>query len=86
LVGLVIAFPGLVTGSLDHHKAVDLDKVQITAPMDDNSYESIAPPSFGDSQAAPAEGGSAPAAANEDPAAAVMRSLQPEQAASGASK
>jgi TRAP-type mannitol/chloroaromatic compound transport system permease large subunit len=86
MVGLVIAFPGLVTGSLDHHKAVDLDKVQITAPMDDNSYESIAPPSFGDSQAAPAEGGSAPAAANEDPAAAVMRSLQPEQAASGASK
>ena len=86
MVGLVIAFPGLVTGSQDHHKAVDLDKVQITAPMDDNSYESIAPPSFGDSQAAPAEGGSAPAAANEDPAAAVMRSLQPEQAASGASK
>jgi len=88
MVGLIIAFPGLVTSGLDHHKAVDIDKVQITAPMDDNSYESIAPPSFGGSEATPAEGGSAPAApaAEEDPAAAVMRALQPEQAASGASK
>ena len=86
MVGLVIAFPGLVTSGLGHHKEVDIDKVQITAPMDDNSYESIVPPSFGGSEAAPADGASAPAAAEEDPAAAVMRSLQAEQPASAASK
>ncbi len=86
MVALVIAFPGLVTSGLGHHKAVDIDKVQITAPADDSSYESIAPPSFGGSEPAPADGASAPAATEEDPAAAVMRSLQPEQAASAAAK
>ncbi|HOI68052.1 MAG TPA: TRAP transporter large permease subunit, partial [Thiomonas arsenitoxydans] len=86
MVGLVIAFPGLVTSGLDHHAEVDINKVQIIGPSDDNSYESIAPPSFGASEAAPAEGGSAPAAEEEDPAAAVMRSLQAEPSASGAAK
>ncbi len=86
MVGLIIAFPGLVTSGLDHHAEVDINKVQIIGPSDDNSYESIAPPSFGGSEAAPAEGGSAPAAEEEDPAAAVMRSLQAEQPASAASQ
>ncbi|MDE1978213.1 MAG: TRAP transporter large permease subunit, partial [Betaproteobacteria bacterium] len=86
MVGLIIAFPGLVTSGLDHHAEVDINKVQIIGPSDDNSYESIAPPSFGGSEAAPAEGGSAPAAEEEDPAAAVMRSLQAEPSASGAAK
>ena len=86
MVALVIAFPGLVTSGLGHHKAVDIDKVQIIGPSDDSSYESIAPPSFGGSEAAPADGASAPAATEEDPAAAVMRSLQSDQPASAPSK
>jgi hypothetical protein len=32
MVGLVIAFPGLVTGNLEKHKEVDLDKVRIEVP------------------------------------------------------
>ena len=77
MVALVITFPGLVTSGLGHHKTIDLDKVQITAPADDSSYESITPPSFGDSAPAPAGQASEPGtAAEDDPAAALMRSLQ----------
>jgi len=77
MVALVITFPGLVTSGLGHHKTIDLDKVQITAPADDSSYESITPPSFGDSAPAPARQASEPGtAAEDDPAAALMRSLQ----------
>ncbi|MDD4887592.1 MAG: TRAP transporter large permease subunit, partial [Thiomonas sp.] len=86
MVALIIAFPGLVTSGLGHHAEVDIDKVQIIGPSDDNSYESIVPPSFGGSETAPADGASAPAAAEEDPAAAVMRALQNDQPASAASK
>ena len=85
MVALVIAFPGLVTSGLGHHKVVDIDKVRIIGPSDDNSYESIAPPSFGESSAASAPEGSA--AAEDDPAAAVLQSIQadkPQPAASGA--
>lgn len=86
MVGLVIAFPGLVTSGLDRHKTIDLDKVQIIAPADDNTYESITPPSLGGSDA-PREGSaSTPAAEEDDPAAALLRSQPPGQAASGASK
>ena len=77
MVGLIIAFPGLVTAGLGHQRQIDVDKVQIVAPPDDDSYQSIAPPSFGDSAAASAPAASG--AAEEDPAAAVMRSLQADQ-------
>jgi TRAP-type mannitol/chloroaromatic compound transport system permease large subunit len=77
MVVLVITFPGLVTSGLGQHKTIDLDKVQITAPADDSSYEPITPPSFGESAPAPAKQASEPgAAADDDPAAALMRSLQ----------
>ncbi len=88
MVALVISFPGLVTNSLGHHKQVDLDKVQITVPSDDDSYAPIAPPSFGGS--APADAASAPAAdgssaaAEDDPAAAFMQHAQKEQGAASA--
>ncbi|MGC9162708.1 MAG: TRAP transporter large permease [Thiomonas sp.] len=86
MVGLVIAFPGLVTSGLDRHKTVDLDKVQITAPADDSTYESITPPSFGGSDAAGEGGASTPATEEDDPAAALLRSQPPGQATSSASK
>ncbi len=89
MVALVIAFPGLVTGTLDHRKAVDLDKVQIVVPEDDQSYKPSAPPDFGASDA-----GSAAQAASAVPSAAssaqedandIMRALQAApHAASGA--
>ena len=64
MVCLVIAFPGLVTGSLGHHAKIDLDKVNIEVPASDQSYNTEAPPSFGASNAAPgSEAASQPASA-----------------------
>lgn len=84
MVALVIAFPGLVTSALGQHKTIDLDKVQITAPADDNGYEPVAPPSLdGSSSAAPDSSGSS-TAAEEDPAAALLHSLPSHQGASSA--
>ena len=88
MVALVIAFPGLVTGTLDHRKAVDLDKVQIVVPEDDQSYKPDAPPDFG----APAAGGQAasapPSAASsaQEDANDIMRALQAAPHAASAAK
>jgi TRAP-type mannitol/chloroaromatic compound transport system permease large subunit len=85
MVALVIAFPSVVTSALGQHKTIDLDKVQITAPADDNGYEPIAPPSLdGSNPAAP--GNASSPSAEEDPSAALMRSLQSDGSASSPRK
>ncbi len=85
MVGLVIGFPGLVTGSLGHNDKIDLDKVNIVVPANDQSYTTEAPPSFSSSAAASgSEGASQPAAAasggNRNPGHAeaddIMKALQ----------
>ena len=83
MVALIITFPGLVTSGLGHQKKIDIDKVQILAPRDDDGYAPIVPPSFGN----PAPDASSPSSAgDEDPAAALMRSLQADHSASSASE
>jgi hypothetical protein len=75
----------VVTSALGQHKTIDLDKVQITAPADDNGYEPIAPPSLdGSNPAAP--GNASSPSAEEDPSAALMRSLQSDGSASSPRK
>lgn len=59
MVGIVIAFPGLVTGNLDRHK-IDTN-IEIVIPDADGGGEENAPPDFG----GPTEGDGAP----QDPGA-----------------
>ncbi len=72
MVGMIIAFPGLVTSGLGHHRHIDIDKVQIAPPPEDNGYQPLAPPSFGGAASSPAPADSG--AADDDPAAAFMQS------------
>ncbi|MFC5301529.1 TRAP transporter large permease [Azospira restricta] len=67
MVGLVIAFPQMVTGGLDKAAAVDLDTIKIDAPASDYAPP---PPIGGDSQsAAPQE---------EDPNKAFLDAMKKE--------
>ncbi|HWI39434.1 MAG TPA: TRAP transporter large permease subunit, partial [Burkholderiales bacterium] len=51
MVGLVLAFPGLVTGNIEHSK-IDPSKVQIEIPQEE-PYQNAPPPDFGTPPAAP---------------------------------
>ncbi len=57
-VALVLAFPSLVTGNIEHSK-IDPSKVQIILPQE--QYQNLPPPDFG----APAQPGATPAPAEE---------------------
>ena len=83
MVGLIIAFPNLVSGGLAKKAEVDLSNIQIDAPKGKYS-DDIQPPAMPapatETPSAPASGGaSAPAAENEDPMEAVKRALQQDK-------
>jgi Tripartite ATP-independent periplasmic transporter, DctM component len=83
MVGLIIAFPNLVSGGLAKKAEVDLSNIQIDAPKGKYS-DDVQPPAVPapttDTPSAPASGGaSAPAADNEDPMEAVKRALQQDK-------
>jgi len=69
MVGLIIAFPGLVSGGLDKQKPVDIDQIQLEA----------SPGGYGDVPAAeaPTTGGAVPQndGGKEDPGASLMREM-----------
>jgi hypothetical protein len=77
MIGLVIAFPGIVTGSLDEKKVIDLDTIKIEIPASENQEID---PTKGFAVPAP-DPGSAPSDDApkkdevEDPTQAILRSL-----------
>jgi TRAP-type mannitol/chloroaromatic compound transport system permease large subunit len=70
MVGLIIAFPNLVSGGLGKKGDADISNIKIELPKDKYSDENTAP-------ALP--GASAPAEKEEDPMEAVKRALQQDQ-------
>jgi GntP family gluconate:H+ symporter len=87
MVGLVIAFPGLVTGGLDKAAKIDLDKVKlevdIPAEQKEQNLNELFKPKAGDVPAPVPSTDSAPAVApaakdksEEDPMEAVKRQLE----------
>jgi TRAP-type mannitol/chloroaromatic compound transport system permease large subunit len=78
MVGLIIAFPGLVSGGLAKKAEADLTNFQIDAPKGKYSTD-VQPsvPSVGAPPSAPASG--ADAANDNDPMEAVRRALQQDQ-------
>lgn len=74
MVGLIIAFPAIVSSGLDKEVAVDLDKIgaemQANMPKDDSQPA----PEPAPGASAPA-GGEAPAGAEEDPMKAMQEQL-----------
>jgi GntP family gluconate:H+ symporter len=77
MVGLIIAFPNLVSGGLAKKAEVDLSNVRIEATPDRYGGEKYG--SQPSAASAPAGGASAPEAAEEDPMEAVKRALQQDQ-------
>ncbi len=77
MVGLIIAFPNLVSGGLAKKAEVDLSNVRIEASPDRYGGEKYS--SQPSAASAPAGGASAPEAAEEDPMEAVKRALQQDQ-------
>ncbi len=79
MVALVIYFPGLVTGGLDKAKVIDLNKVRIEIPVEDQKKYGDEPQNMqgfdlpGKPQGQPADG---KPAAEDDGTAAVLRALQ----------
>jgi len=79
MVALVIAFPAMVTGDLSKRQKFDLDKVILEAPKSEQ-YRGTDP---ANALGAPPAGGESPrdagAARNDDPAGALLRSLQQDK-------
>jgi len=80
MVGLIIAFPNLVSGGLAKKADADLSNIQIDAPKGKYSDEAqpAVPAPSADTPSAPTSGSGADAA-NEDPMEAVKRALQQDQ-------
>ncbi|NML25592.1 TRAP transporter large permease [Zoogloea dura] len=77
MVGILIAFPQLVTMSLDTQQVVDTDQVEITVP--DEPPQEDAPVQFDAEEKEgerPAPGAEAPAAPEDDAAKALEKALQ----------
>ncbi|MEW5880857.1 MAG: TRAP transporter large permease subunit [Pseudomonadota bacterium] len=72
MVALVISFPGLVTGTLDHGPKVDVDKIKIEIPTSPD-YGEPEPPA---GQEAPKDQPAEAPAQEEDPMKAILRSLE----------
>jgi hypothetical protein len=78
MVGLIIAFPGLVSGGLAKKAEEDLTNFQIEAPKGKYSTDAEpSVPSVGAPPSAPASG--ADATSDSDPMEAVRRALQQDQ-------
>jgi TRAP-type mannitol/chloroaromatic compound transport system permease large subunit len=90
MVGLIIAFPGIVSGGLDKKEVFDMDKIRIemekSMPAPEQGTDPFAPPaSTPDSQpGAPAGGASSPAAdasaptPDDDPMKAMLDAIKKE--------
>jgi hypothetical protein len=77
MVGLIIAFPNLVSGGLAKKAEVDLSNIRIEATPDRYGGEKYSnQPS---AASAPGAGASAPEAVEEDPMEAVRRALRQDQ-------
>ncbi|GIX23643.1 MAG: hypothetical protein KatS3mg122_0874 [Caldimonas sp.] len=83
MVGLVIAFPGLVTGNIQHGEKLSAEEVmqQLQIPVEpdvdtDSTEEELAPESSQESDIAPDADTSATEQSDEDPARALERALQ----------
>ena len=74
MIGLVIAFPGMVSWNLDKDAVVDLDSVKIDMPTSDYGAPAM-PPGL---ESPPGAAG-APAGAAEDPNKAIMDSMKQDQ-------
>jgi TRAP-type mannitol/chloroaromatic compound transport system permease large subunit len=86
MVGMIIAFPGIVSGGLDKKEVYDLDKVRIemekNMPPAEPGTDPFAPPSTGQpTPAAPSAGASGDASAptpDDDPMKAMLDSIKKE--------
>jgi Tripartite ATP-independent periplasmic transporter, DctM component len=90
MVGLIIAFPGIVSGGLDKKEVFDMDKIRIemekSMPAPEQGADPFAPPSSTpDAQpGAPAAGASSPAAdasaptPDDDPMKAMLDAIKKE--------
>ena len=81
MVGLIIAFPDLVSGGLAKKVEADLSNIQIEAPKgkySDDAQPAIPAPAV-EAPRAPAASGAPAPAAEEDPMEAVKRALQQDQ-------
>ncbi|MBT2322992.1 TRAP transporter large permease subunit [Variovorax paradoxus] len=78
MVGLIIAFPGIVSSGLDKAEAIDLDKIGAEMRANMPGEETAVPPPAPDASApAGAENAAPPApAAEEDPMKAMLESLE----------
>jgi tripartite ATP-independent transporter DctM subunit len=74
MIGLVIAFPGMVSWNLDKDAVVDLDSVKIDMPTSDYGAPAM-PPGL---ESPPGTSGT-PAGAAEDPNKAIMDSMKQDQ-------
>ena len=74
MIGLVIAFPGMVSWNLDKDAVVDLDSVKIEMPVSDYGAPAM-PPGL----ESPAGTSGTPAGAAEDPNKAIMDSMKQDQ-------
>ncbi|MFZ5463743.1 MAG: TRAP transporter large permease, partial [Pseudomonadota bacterium] len=81
MVGLVIAFPQMVTMGLGKQEKIDLDKIKIEIPVTDYGTQEEQPPQ---EDGKPGDGAAAPA--DEDPMAAIQRALKEEAAKQGGGK
>ena len=78
MVGLIIAFPNLVSGGLAKKADADLSNIRIEAPKGKYSTDTDASAPSGAIPSAPASGAAAPST-DVDPMEAVRRALQQEQ-------
>jgi len=80
MVGLIIAFPNLVSGGLAKKAEIDLSNIQIDAPKGKYSTDvEPSPAPAANTPSAPASGGAAAAPTDDDPMEALKRALKQDQ-------
>ncbi len=79
MVGLIIAFPNLVSGGLDKKAEVDVTNIQIEAQPDTSKQEINQNELFGASPAASGAAAPASAPAEEDPMEAIKRAVEQDK-------
>ncbi len=79
MVGLIIAFPNLVSGGIDKKADVDVTNIQIEAQPDASKQEINQNELFGTSPAASGAAAPASAPAEEDPMEAIKRAVEQDK-------
>ncbi len=79
MVGLIIAFPNLVSGGIDKKAEVDVTNIQIEAQPDTSKQEINQNELFGTSPAASGAAAPASAPAEEDPMEAIKRAVEQDK-------